>query len=128
MTLAGQGRVADAATADDVELAHYRRYCGYGYGGYRPYYGGGYGYRPYHGGYYGGHYGHCHRFAADGDDVQAPAQHLNAPRPAPVVAAASHPAPRAATAPGTFNYDGGPAVPVPVPSTSPVPKPGPATT
>lgn len=65
MTLGGQGTAAQAAAAEDVELAHGYRY-GYRpyYGGFRPYYGGfgygGFGYRPYgyfnpyRVGYYGG--------------------------------------------------------------------------
>lgn len=79
MTLGGTGTAAQAATADDTELAHYYRHHGYYggyrggyYGGYRGYYGGigyggygggygyrsyytGYAYRPYYGGYYGGY-------------------------------------------------------------------------
>jgi hypothetical protein len=72
------GMLVDAATpSDDVTPAHYRRY---GYGYYRPYYGGhrryyGYRYRPYYGGYrryygyryrphyygYGPYYGYAYR-------------------------------------------------------------------
>jgi hypothetical protein len=68
ITLGGQGTIADAATANDVEQTCHRRYYGYGYGYSPAYYGGGYyggygyggyGYSTvaYSGGYYGGYYG-----------------------------------------------------------------------
>jgi hypothetical protein len=49
MALGGTGTAAQAASADDTEVMHWNR-RGYGYGGYRGYYGGGWG-----GGYYAGY-------------------------------------------------------------------------
>jgi len=127
-----------------------RSYYGGGYyggGGYvQPYYGGGYVQPYYGGGYYGGGYvqpyyggysgGYCY-YGGDAADRDAPAINLGgAPvaqpqGPVTVGPAAQIGQPRPVAvqnpqAPGTFNYDGGPAAPVPVPAVDPNAAPRPA--